>query len=179
MHKNLFHSLEGNYIYFKPLSIEDAEAIHSYASDSEVSRFIGWRLMNSLNETTEFLEVMIKREMADTHLYASVALKATDEIIGTAMIFDFDRTANHAEIGYVLHKDQWGKGYGTECVALISKFAFQSLHVHKLYASVVSANIGSARILEKNGYQLEGKLKEHFFIDGKYYDELLYGRIAM
>jgi RimJ/RimL family protein N-acetyltransferase len=39
---------------------------------------------------------------------------------------------------------------------------------NKLHASVVDANIGSARILEKNAYDLEGRLKSHYFIEGKY-----------
>jgi len=83
MNKELFHSLEGKNIYFKPLNTEDAQAVHDYASDKDVKKFIGWNLMKSLEETTEFIKTMINREKADTHLYASVALKATDEVIGT------------------------------------------------------------------------------------------------
>jgi ribosomal-protein-alanine N-acetyltransferase len=173
----LFHSLEGENIYFKSLSTYDAQEIHNYASDEEVSRFIGWRLMNTLNETSEYIETMLKRESAGTHLYASIVLKSTQEIIGTAMIFNFDQEAKKAEIGYVFHRDHWGKGYGTECVALISNFGFESLNLHKLHASVVDVNIGSARILEKNGYELEGRLKDHFFIEDKYYNALLLGKI--
>ena len=177
MNNSLFHSLEGKNIYFKALSINDAQEIHNYASDEEVSCFIGWNLMNTLNETSEHIETMLKRESACTHLYASVVLKSTQVVIGTAMIFNFDQEANHAEIGYVFHKDYWGKGYGTESVALMSDFAFKSLDLHKLHASVVDANIGSSRILENNGYELEGRLKDHYFIENKYYDALLFGRI--
>jgi ribosomal-protein-alanine N-acetyltransferase len=177
MNISLFHSLKGENICFKPLSTNDAQAIHNYASDEEVSRFIGWNLMNTLNETSEYIETMLKRESAGTHLYASIVLKSTQEIIGTAMIFNFDKEANQAEIGYVFHKDHWGKGYGAESVVLMSDFAFEALNLHKLHASVVDANIGSARILEKNGYQLEGRLKDHYFIEDKYYDALLFGKI--
>lgn len=177
MNKALFHSLEGKNIYFKALSTNDAQAIHDYASDKDVKRFIGWNLMKSLNETTEFVELMINRESAGTHLYASVALKSTEEVIGTVMIFNFDKQANQAEVGYVFHKDHWGKGYGSESLALVTDFAFESLNLHKLHASVTDANIGSARILEKNGYKLEGRLKDHYFIEDKYYDSLLFGKI--
>lgn len=176
MDTSLFHSLEGSKVYFKALSIKDAEFIHSYASDKDVKRFIGWNLMKTLNQTQEFIETMINRECAGTHLYASVVSKANEEVIGTVMLFNFDKEANQAEIGYVFHKDHWGKGYGTESVALVSDFAFETLKLHKLHASVVDANIGSARILEKNGYVLEGRLKDHFFIDGRYYDSLLLGK---
>lgn len=177
MNISLFHSLEGENISFKALSTTDAQEIHNYASDKEVSRFIGWSLMNTLNETREHIETMVKREAASTHLYASIVQKSTQEIIGTAMIFNFDQEANQAEIGYVFHRDHWGKGFGTECVALMSDFAFESLNLHKLHASVVDANIGSARILEKNGYLIEGNLRDHFLIDEKYYNALLFGRI--
>jgi ribosomal-protein-alanine N-acetyltransferase len=46
-----------------------------------------------------------------------------------------------------------------------------------LHANVVDANIGSSRILEKNGYLLEGRLRDYFFIEDKYYDALLFGKI--
>jgi ribosomal-protein-alanine N-acetyltransferase len=177
LNPSLFHSLEGESISFKALSTTDAQEIHNYASDKEVSRFIGWSLMNSLNDTSEHIKTMLKSEAAGTHLYASIVQKSTKDIIGTAMIFNLDQEANQAEIGYVFHRDYWGNGYGTECVALISDFAFESLNLHKLHASVVDANIGSARILEKNGYMLEGELKDHFFIEGKYYNAFLFGKI--
>lgn len=173
-----FHSLEGEKIYFKALKLDDAHEIHDYASDKEVSRFIGWKLMNTLRETREYIELMLERESAGTHLYSSIVHKLTNEIIGTAMVFNFDQVANKAEIGYVLHKDHWGKGYGTEAVELISDFAFKSLNLHKIHAIVSAANIGSARILEKNSFECEGRLKDNYFIEDKYYDALLFGKIT-
>lgn len=177
MNTEIFHGLQGEKIYFKPLSINDAEKIHTYASDENVKRFIGWPLMKTLEETSNYIEEMLRREAADTHLYASIVLKSTDEIIGTAMIFSFDHEAKHAEIGYVFHSSYWGNGYGTETVALMNDFAFGTLKLHKLNARVVDANIGSAKVLEKNGFELEGRLRDHFFIDGRYFDSLLFGKL--
>lgn len=177
MDASLFHKLEGKDIYFEALNTKDVNEIHQYASDEEVSRFIGWRLMKNLDETRDHIEEMLKRESAGTHLYASVVLKATKVIIGTAMIFGFDKEANHAEIGYVFNKAYWGKGYCTEATNLMSNFAFEVLELHKLHARVVDANNGSIRVLEKNGFDLEGKLKDYFFIEGRYYDELIFGKL--
>ncbi len=53
MNTSLFHVLEGENICFKSLNTNDAEEVHKYASDEEVSRFIGWKLMHTLNETRE------------------------------------------------------------------------------------------------------------------------------
>ncbi|HET7628009.1 MAG TPA: GNAT family N-acetyltransferase [Bacillales bacterium] len=177
MDRDLFHSLKGEQIRFQALSVDDAEAIHAYASNAEVSRFIGWNLMQALEDTRNFIQAMIKRESEGSHLYASIVKESTGEIVGTVMFFNFDREAKKAEVGYVLHQDHWGKGYGTEAVALMTRFGFESSKLHKLHAGVVDVNVGSARILEKNSYELEGRLKDHYFIEGRYYDALLYGKI--
>lgn len=176
MDTSLFHELEGEYIYFKPLSTSDAQEIHSYASDKNVKRYIGWPLMKTLDETRNYIVEMLRRESAGTHLYASIVLKSTKIIIGTAMIFNFDHEAKHAEIGYVFDSRYWGKGYGTETVALMNGFAFDSLNLHKLHARVVGANIGSIRVLEKNGFMLEGRLKDYHFIDNSYSDGMIFGK---
>lgn len=178
MNMDIFHNINGKNIYFKPLSTNDANEIHSYASDEEVSRFIGWRLMKTLDETHYFIEEMLKRQAAGTHLYASIALKSTQEIIGTVMLFNIDQDARHAEIGYVFHRNHWGKGYGTEAIALMNDFGFNSLKLHKLHARVVDTNIGSSRVLEKNGFELEGRLKDYYFIDKMYYDGLFFGKLG-
>ncbi|MBM7616053.1 GNAT family N-acetyltransferase [Alkaliphilus hydrothermalis] len=173
----LFHRLEGDLIYFKPISTDDTEAVHSYASDMEVKRFIGWNLMKNIEETRAYIEELVRREAAGNHLYASIVLKSTHEVIGTAMIFGFDHGAKHAEIGYLFNKNHWGKGYATEAIKLMSDFAFETMDLHKLHAQVVEANTGSSRALEKNGFIVEGRLKDYYFIEGNYYDKLILGKL--
>ncbi len=174
---SIFHTLEADSVYFKPLHTLDAGEIFEYASDEDVSRFIGWKLMKTLEDTKAFIETMINREAAGNHLYASVVEKATQKVVGTVMIFNFDEEAKKAEVGYVFHKASWGKGYGSQSLALVTDFSFNILKLHKLHANVVDVNVGSARILEKNGYAFEGRLRDHYFIEDKYYDCLLYGKI--
>lgn len=176
MKTDLFHGLEGKTLRFRPLDVNDVLQIHSYTSDEDASRFIGWKLMKTPEETLRHIEEMRKREAAGTHIYASIILEETKELIGTAMIFNFDLEARHAEIGYVLHPKHWGRGYGTEVISMMDDFAFDTLHLHKLHAQVVEANTGSLRILQKNGYQLEGRLRDYYLIDSRYQDALLYGR---
>ncbi len=160
MNKNLFHSLEGTGLQLRTITMEDAAEMFAYLSDEEVSRFIGWRLMHTLEDTFGHIGTLLAREEAGTHLYAAVVLKTTGAVIGNAMLFNMDDAGGHAEIGYVFHKEYWGQGYGTECVALVDEFAFDSLQLHKLYACVNAANLPSARILEKNGYMLDGLLSD-------------------
>lgn len=164
-------------IRFKKVSRKDIENIHEYASDPEVSFFIGWKLKNNIHETNSLVEKMINNQEKGTHQYASVVLESTKKVIGNIMIFNYDKISNQAEIGYVFNKENWNKGHGTESLGLLIDFAFENLKIHKLFAKVVENNIGSSKILEKNNFVLEGRLRDHFYIENKYYDALLYGII--
>lgn len=177
MDNNMFHMLDGDNIYFKRLSMDDALDIHKYASDENVARYIGWNLTYTLEETLELIDGMISKELTGTSIYASVVDKKTNVVIGTCMFFNFNLEAKHAELGYVISAHYWNKGYGTEIVRIMNDYALEYLKLHKLNARVVDTNIGSSKVLEKNDFLLEGRLKDNYFIDDKYYDGLLFGKI--
>lgn len=76
MNQHSFHSLQGAKIRLKQVSAHDASEMHAYLSDEDVSRFIGWKLMHTVDETRAHIEVLLTREAAGTHLYASIVLSA-------------------------------------------------------------------------------------------------------
>lgn len=164
-------------IRFRKMTPQDSTAMHLYLSDPEVSRYIGWPLTTTVEQTVDYLAKLIERDRVGTHIYASVEDIGRDEIIGAAMIFNIDREAGRGEIGYVLRRDCWGTGIGSRIVSLICQSASQDFGFHKLQAAVVDANGASARVLEKNGFILEGRQMDFFRIEDKYYDCLLYGKI--
>lgn len=176
LNAGIFHTLQDDIIAFQAVDLKDTQRMHRYTSDEEVSRYIGWKLMNRMEETYEHIEIMKKREEAGSHLYASVILKESGELFGTAMLFDFNFEAGTAEIGYVFHKEYWGKGYGTRSVALVCDFAGQVLKLKSLSASVVDENTASSRILIKNGFTLKEQIKGGYNIEGKSCDELVFSK---
>jgi len=170
-------TLKGNRIDFEPISTGIVNDLHDYASNEEVSRFIGWPLMKSLEASENYVKKLFENEKNQTHQYASIVLKETGKHIGTMMLFDFNKVAKHAEIGFVLHQNYWNKGYVSESVQMLLKYLKDENEMHKLCARVVSSNLGSSKLLEKNGFKLEGTLVDQFFIEEKYYDSLQYGLI--
>ena len=81
-----------------------------------------------------------------------------------------------AEIGYWLGEEFWGRGIATQALNAVSNYAFSSSDLCRLYAHVFQWNMASARVLEKAGYTLEGRLKKSVTKDGKIIDQLLYAR---
>lgn len=79
-----------------------------------------------------------------------------------------------SELGYWLAKPYWSKGIMTEAVKKAAEYAFKELGLTKITANVFHFNIGSARVLEKAGFQCEGYLRSHYKKDGKIFDGKLY-----
>ena len=82
-----------------------------------------------------------------------------------------------AEIGYWLARQYWGRGIMTAVVRRLCQVAFAELGTVKIVAHVFSENIGSAKVLEKCGFQQEGYLRKHFLKDGKWLDAKLFGLV--
>jgi len=81
---------------------------------------------------------------------------------------------NTAEIGYWLGEPFWGRGIATAALREATAYAFASLPFQRLQAMVFGWNLRSARVLEKAGYTLEGRLRKSIFKDGRVTDALLY-----
>ena len=76
-----------------------------------------------------------------------------------------------ADIGYWLGVPYWNQGYMTEAIRLICHFSFKYLDVVRVYATVFVGNEGSRRALEKNGFSLDGTLRNHVIKRGEWRDE--------
>jgi RimJ/RimL family protein N-acetyltransferase len=80
-----------------------------------------------------------------------------------------------AEIGYWLGEPFWGRGIASEALRAVTEYAFETLDIIRLEAGVFGWNPASARVLEKAGYTLEGRLRQAVIKDGRVGDRLIYG----
>jgi len=101
-----------------------------------------------------------------------------DEAIGSVgLIVGTDIFRRTAEIGYWVAEPFWGRGIATRAVRVFSEDAFVRLDLLRLFAQVFAPNRASARVLEKAGYTLEGRLRNGAIKGGKVLDTLLYARV--
>jgi len=82
-----------------------------------------------------------------------------------------------AEVGYWLAEPFWGRGLMTEALVGFIDYSFHSFALRRIFASVYSNNLGSARVLEKAGFQFEGIMRQNVIKDGQILDSLLYARV--
>lgn len=79
-----------------------------------------------------------------------------------------------AEVGYWVGEPFWGRGIATAAVRFITGYAFSALPLLRLEARVFAWNPASARVLEKAGFRLEGRLRQAITKDGRVGDALLF-----
>ncbi|NOY56775.1 MAG: GNAT family N-acetyltransferase [Actinobacteria bacterium] len=80
-----------------------------------------------------------------------------------------------ANVGYWLAPNVWGRGVATEALRRFTRYVFDTFAVNRLYATVFGWNPASARVLEKCGFRLEGRLREAIVKEGHVTDLLEYG----
>lgn len=100
------------------------------------------------------------------------------EPVGITVLSDIDVQARTAELGYIIHPEAHDEGYGTEAAELCVQHAFDDRDLHKVWAQVIDGNDASRRVLEKVGFQREGKLREHEYANGERVDVVVYGLLA-
>jgi RimJ/RimL family protein N-acetyltransferase len=95
------------------------------------------------------------------------------EAVGSASLFDFDLFAGHAEAGISLVPEARGRGVGTEAMRLLVEFGFVRRNLRRIHLQAIASNVGALRSYEKAGFVVEGRLREHAWVRGRYEDIVL------
>jgi [ribosomal protein S5]-alanine N-acetyltransferase len=93
---------------------------------------------------------------------------------GIGLILEDDVYRRSAEIGYWLGEEFWGQGIITGAVQAMTEYAFANFDICRIFAEVFEWNPASMRVLEKAGYQFEGRLRKSVFKDGQIIDACIY-----
>ncbi|HOW98796.1 MAG TPA: GNAT family N-acetyltransferase [Kiritimatiellia bacterium] len=141
----------------RALRAGDARSVHeAYASDPEATRFLAWRAHKSLAETRRYLrQTRITAQQGTEHLWALLLKRGG--LIGAAGIRP---CGSRIEIGYVLGRAWWGRGYATEAARALTAWAMRQPSVYRVWATCDVDNKASARVLEKIGMTREGVLRK-------------------
>jgi len=108
----------------------------------------------------------------------SFAIAVDDEAVGgIGFTIQPDVAHRSAEIGYWLGEEFWGRGIATDALIAVTNYAFKNYDVCRLYAHVFDWNPASARVLEKAGYEFEGRLRKSVTKAGQTIDQLMYGLV--
>jgi [ribosomal protein S5]-alanine N-acetyltransferase len=110
-------------------------------------------------------------------IYWGIALKETNELIGTAGFNLISFQNSRAEISYDLSPKYWGKGVMLRSIKAILKFADDALELVRIQATVITDNDRSLKLLERTGFRREGLLEKYEVVEGVHKDYYMYARV--
>ena len=107
------------------------------------------------------------------------AIETSDgEHIGNIWLYNIDSRHRKAELRVIIgNLAKAGRGFGTEAIQLLTKYAFERLNLHKVYAYVLGINPRARRSFEKAGFEVEGTLRQDRWVNDAYTDVYLLGSI--
>lgn len=107
--------------------------------------------------------------------HTSFAIEVEGQAAGSiGLVLKHDIHRHSAEIGYWLGEAFWSRGIMSEAVRAFTEYAFSHFDLCRIYAHIFEWNPASARVLEKAGYVLEGRLRKAAVKDGQIIDQLIY-----
>lgn len=154
-------SFETSRYRLRRVTSQDASSIFdSYARDTTVTRYLGWRPHAELCETERFVE-NVAQEWETGRGYPLVVSPNSnpDDIIG---MFHPHVEPGKVNYGYVLARRAWGNGCATEILTWLVEHALSHPTVFRTEAFCDVDNPASARVMEKAGMTREGILRRYF-----------------
>ncbi len=94
-------------------------------------------------------------------------------IIGSISLSNIVRGAfQSCHLGYRLDRDEVNKGYMTEALARVIRYAFEDLRLHRIEANIMPRNAASLKVVGKLGFESEGLARKYLRINGKWEDHI-------
>jgi len=172
---NIPRELRTKDLCLRPSNSTDAEGMLTMLSDPESMKYWSDQPISDINEAIEVLNKDLESDAQGNSMCWAVTLKGQDKMIGKCILFQFSQANHRAEIGYILNRKYWRRGYMQQALEAVIDFAFNTLDLHRIEADIDTQNTASLGLLEKLGFKREGLFRERWFVYGEWQDSVMLG----
>lgn len=168
--------LEGERLILRDLEPADAAGRYlHWMGDPDVMQYLESRFTT---HTHDGLLAYVRAARRDSAVRLFAIVRREDgRHIGNLKLGPIDQQHGRADIGILIgERDCWGQGYGTEAVAIVSDWAFNTFALRKLTAGAYSSNVGSIRAFQRAGFHIEATRIEHYVSGDEVVDAVLMAR---
>jgi len=162
-------------LLLRPLEMSDSGAYLDIFSDTMTLLYWSNEPISSIEEAESLIQQDIEWSGSDDCICLGVALPDSNLLIGKITLFQLSEQNRRAEIGYILDRRQWGKGYMTEALGWLLAHAFDVMKLHRLEADTDPDNLSSLALLQKFGFTQEGLFRDRWWVHGKWHDSVMMG----
>lgn len=130
-------------------------------------RLLGRRSPISMAEEEKWYEDYLKS--GKSKIFAVIAHNGSH--IGNVGLHKIDHVNRRSSLGIVIgERAFWGKGYGSDTIMTVLKYAFRELGLHKVSLRVFRMNKRAIKSYKRCGFKKEGVEREQVFKDGRFHD---------
>ncbi|WEG14932.1 GNAT family protein [Pullulanibacillus sp. KACC 23026] len=165
--------LSSGRLHLREFKEDDWVAVHQYASQDIVCRYQTWG-PNREEDSKAFVNQVMSAAIQEPRTRFAFAIIYDSSMIGAGELTIRDSINKAGEMGYIVNPNYWGKGIATEAAKLLIHYGFETLQLHRIYATCDPRNIGSAKVLKKVGMTQEGRMRDHLLIKDGWRDSLLH-----
>jgi len=162
-----------------PNAESDAEMFARWSQDAEYLRLLdseAARPRSAQQAKEMFKEHMEPEEPRPDAFNFVIRTLADDRLIGFVGLDGVRWTHGDAFLGIGIgEREYWDKGYGTDALRLLLRYAFTELNLHRVSLTVFDYNQRAIRAYEKAGFVVEGRMRQVLHRDGRRYDLLFMG----
>ncbi|GAA0737697.1 GNAT family N-acetyltransferase [Clostridium oceanicum] len=172
-----------DYIKFSYLKEKDLKLVAKMLKKESVCRYLFFgpnreeETISYFKPIAEEIEKSIKENKLPKNACFTIIEEKTGEFIGQCAVMPIDFCPHNYLIGYQLDDLHWNKGYGTLACEFLINYAFNYLDAKRLTGDCVEDNIGSKKVMIKNGFKKEG-IQKNYYLNNKnknYENRLLLG----
>ncbi len=168
--------LETSRLILRKIRSDDLEHYHHrLTSDPAVAKYMLWQPNSHISHTAETIARITAAYAAGGRYHWAIARKEDDTLIGTIALLRFDESDQSCSFAYMLGRDFWGQGLGTEALTAVFDFAFSQMGVGFISADHMAANPASGAVMHKAGMEKLRELPGQYEKDGTRLDAVLYG----
>lgn len=164
-------------ISLRPLEPGDIDLLYRWENDLEIWEISNTKAPYSRHILAQYIAESAK-DIYETKQLRLVIENENAEAIGAIDLFDFEPFHQRAGIGILIHKNEdRSKGYATDAIFALSKYALEVLGLKQLYANITVDNTASISLFEKTGFIKSGVKKDWIKTYNGWKDELFYQKI--
>ena len=162
-------NLKGQKVLLRVVEKEDIEFLREMINNAEIEKkVVDWSFPVSKYQQEKWYENQLENKNTIRYI-----IELDKKPIGLEIIANIDWKNRKASHGIKLYADDVrGKGYGTDVLKTVMKYAFEELQLNRLYTTILEYNQASLKLHKKCGWSEEGIMKESVFKNNKYVNEI-------
>ncbi|MBC6003690.1 GNAT family N-acetyltransferase [Paeniclostridium sp. NSJ-45] len=154
--------IETENLILRKFELSDAKAMYeNWASDSEVTKFLTWKPIDSIEVSKHVIKSWIDEYENENFYQWAITLKSYgDDPIGCISIVRQDEEIGMVQVGYCIGKKWWNQGITSEALKALIKYFITEVKANRIEARHDPLNLNSGKVMKKCKMKYEGTMRK-------------------